>query len=80
MQHEQHSGNTQARYEIRIRDHLETYWYDWFDGWSITELENGETLLQRDGVDPSALHGMLNIIRDLNLTLISVTRCEKTTG
>jgi hypothetical protein len=60
-------------YEIKIRDHLETYWYEWFEGWSITNLENDVVLLRRSNVDQSALHGALNMIRDLNLTLLSVT-------
>jgi hypothetical protein len=61
-------------YEIRIKDHLDTYWYEWFEGWTITNLECGEVLLRRFNVDPSALHGALNKIRDLNLVLLSVTR------
>jgi len=61
-------------YEIRLKDHLETYWHKWFEGWSITNLENGEFLLKSMGVDQSRLHGALNKIRDLNLTLLGV-RC-----
>ncbi len=61
-------------YEIRIKDHLETYWYEWFEGWSISNLECGEVLLKRSNVDQSALHGALNKIRDLNLMLLSVAR------
>ncbi len=62
-----------AGYEIRVRDHLETYWFEWFEGWSITNLENGEVLLRGYGVDQSKLHGALNQVRDLNLTLLAVT-------
>ncbi len=65
-------------YEIRVKDHLETYWYEWFEGWSITNLEDGEVLLKNDRVDQSGLHGALNKIRDLNLTLISVMRVSTT--
>ncbi len=73
-------GCCRAGYEIRVRDHLESYWCEWFVGWSITNLENGEVLLRAENIDQSALHGALHTIRDLNLTLISLTRCEKTTG
>lgn len=59
-------------YEIRIKDHLDTYWYEWFEGWTITNLACGEVLLRRYNVDASALHGTLNKIRDLNLSLLSV--------
>jgi len=61
-------------YEIRMKDHLETYWHKWFDGWAITNLDNGEVMLKSTGVDQSKLHGTLNKIRDLNLTLLGV-RC-----
>jgi hypothetical protein len=61
-------------YEIRVKDHLETYWLEWFEGWSITNLECGEVLLKSYNIDQSALHGVLNKIRDLNLVLLSVTR------
>ena len=60
-------------YEIRVKNHLDPCWHDWFDGWTITNLENGEVLLTGANVDQSALHGTLNKIRDLNLKLISVT-------
>jgi hypothetical protein len=60
-------------YEIRIKDHLDTYWLEWFEGWSVTNLENGEVLLKSNFVDQSRLHGVLNKIRDLNLTLLAVT-------
>ena len=59
-------------YEIRVRDHLETYWFEWFEDWTIANLENGEVLLKAFPVDQSKLHGALNKIRDLNLTLLSV--------
>jgi hypothetical protein len=64
-------------YEIRIKDHLNTYWYEWFEGWNISNLECGEVLLRRYNVDQSALHGALNKIRDLNLLLLSVTQTSK---
>ncbi len=66
-----------AGYDIRVRNHLDTHWRAWFDGWTVTNLENGEVLLQKFGVDQSALHGALNTIRDLNLTLIAVMQIPK---
>ena len=61
-------------YEIRIKDHFDTCWYHRFEGWEITNLENGEVLMRHACVDQPALHGVLNTIRDLNLTLLSVSR------
>ena len=66
-----------AGYEIRVRGHLDTHWLAWFDGWTVTNLENGEVLLRKFGVDQSALHGALNKIRDLNLTLVAVMQLPK---
>jgi flavodoxin len=60
-------------YEIRIKGHLNPGWTDWFAGLQLTHLETGETLLSGPLPDQSALHGLLERIRDLNLTLISVT-------
>jgi hypothetical protein len=60
-------------YEIKIKGHLEPRWSDWFGGLKVTNLEGGETLLSGPLPDQPALHGLLERIRDLNLTLISVS-------
>jgi hypothetical protein len=59
-------------YEIRIRGHLDQRWSDWFAGLKLTYLEGDQTLLSGSLPDQAALHGLLERIRDLNLTLISV--------
>ena len=61
-----------AAYEIRFKDHLDPGWFSWFEGWTITNFEDGEVLISCEDIDQSALHGVLNKIRDLNLILISV--------
>ena len=60
-------------YEIKIRGHLDSRWSDWFAGLQVTHLEGNETLLSGPLPDQAALHGLLERIRDLNLTLTSVT-------
>ena len=60
-------------YEIKIKEHLDPRWLDWFAGLKLTYLEEDTSLLSGQLPDQAALHGLLECIRDLNLTLISVT-------
>lgn len=71
MVNESHN-NFGSAYEIRVKDHLEKHWSTYFMGWSIENLKNGEVLLTTQNIDQAGLHGALNKIRDLNLTLLSV--------
>lgn len=59
-------------YEITVRGHLDQHWSEWFSGLTLTHLPGGETLLAGPLPDQTALHGLLERIRDLNVTLISV--------
>ena len=59
-------------YEIKIKGHLDPRWSNWFAGLTLTHLEGDGTLLSGMLPDQSALHGLLERIRDLNMTLISV--------
>jgi hypothetical protein len=63
-------------YEIRIKGHLEDRWADWFEGLTITQEEDGETLLTGPVVDQAALYGLLRKVRDLGMPLLSVNRVE----
>ncbi len=63
-------------YEIRVKNHLDDSWADWFDGWTITNIEDDETILACPDADHAALHGVLDKVRDLNLTLISVRQVD----
>jgi hypothetical protein len=61
-------------YEIRVEGHIDPGWSDWLEGMAVTLLENGETVLSGPVADQSALHGLLNRIRDMNLNLVMVER------
>lgn len=71
------SGMSQpSLYAIHIKEHIPPRWSTWFEGLTITNLEDGGSILSGPVADQSALHGLLAKVRDLNLTLISVTRVE----
>ena len=59
-------------YQIRFKGHLDPSWSAWFDGLSITHEANGETVLTGPLPDQSALYGVLEKARNLNLTLVAV--------
>jgi len=63
-------------YQIRVHAHLAADWSDWFDGLTICQEPNGETILS-GSLDQAALHGVLAKIRDLGLELIAVQRLEE---
>jgi hypothetical protein len=63
-------------YQIRIKGHLGHHWSDWFEGLTLTALDNGETLLTGPVVDQAPLHGVLKKVRDVGMPLISVIRVK----
>ena len=68
------TANEAGQYEIRLKGHLENRWAAWFDGLTLTSCNDGTTVIHGPVVDQSALHGLLQKVRDLGLPLISVTR------
>lgn len=60
-------------WEIRLKGQLDTRWSAWFDGLSLTHERDGTTLLAGPIADQTALHGLLQKVRDLGLPLLSVT-------
>lgn len=65
-----------GRYEIRLTGHLDAHWAAWFEGLTVSREANGTTVISGPIVDQSALHGLLQRVRDLGLPLVSVTRME----
>lgn len=71
-------------YEILVQGQLDSLWGQWFEGMTLSNVENGEsglacTLISGPVVDQPALHGLLIKIRDLNLKLLSVRRVNPQT-
>ncbi len=67
---------TNGPYEIRLKGHLDSRWAGWFDALTITNENDGTTLIQGSVVDQAALCGLLQKIRDMGLPLVSVTQVE----
>ena len=59
-------------YEIRLKGHLDPKWAEWFYDLALTHEEDGTTTLRGPLPDQTALHSVLDRIRDMNLSLISV--------
>jgi hypothetical protein len=62
--------------KIEVEGYLDKKWKDWFDGMEI-KYEGDHTILSGSIKDEASIHGMLNLIRDLNLKLISVNLTEE---
>jgi len=71
-------------YEIKIKGLLDDHWKQWFEGMTLKHAKNHEpeecTVITGPIADQPALHGLLEKIRDLNLTLISVRKMDTVTS
>lgn len=64
-------------YRIRLKEKLDQHWSAWLGGLTVMHEGNGETVLIGEVVDQAALHGLLSKVRDLHLTLLSVSLQEE---
>jgi len=62
-----------AGYRLRVAGHLDQHWSSWFGDLTLTHEDDGTTCLTGAVTDQAQLHGLLTKIRDLGVTLISVT-------
>ncbi len=67
-------------YKICIGHQLDETWKEWFDGMTLTPNEGGTTILTGILVNSTALHTVLNKIRNLNMDLVSVSYTDVTEG
>lgn len=63
-------------YQIQVEGHLNLTWSAWFEELTLTHEADGSTIVTGNIVDQATLHGILNKVRDLGLTLISVQRIK----
>ncbi len=64
-------------YEIRIESHLHSRWFDWFPGFTVTNLPDGQASLCGVVRDQAELLAVLIRLNDLNLKLVAVNRAEQ---
>ncbi len=67
-------------YEIRVEGLIDGRWAEWFGGMSISYVNEVESVITGELQDQTALHGVLERIRDLGLNLISVRRADAASG
>lgn len=67
------TGRNPGTYEIRLRGHLDAGWAERLGVPSLTHERDGTTIMSGIATDQAVLHGLLQRIRDVGLTLISVT-------
>ena len=60
------------RFEIRINGWLAEHWSIRFDGMNLRHVSEGDTVLEGEAADQSALFGVLHTIENLGLTVVSV--------
>lgn len=63
-------------YQIHVKGMLTNQWTEWFDGMQIGSDGQGNTIISGLVIDQAALHGLLERVRDLGLTLLSVTKID----
>jgi hypothetical protein len=65
-----------SSYEIHVREPIDPHWVVLYEGMTISQGKNGETIIFGPIMDKSALHGLLAMIGELNLTLLSVKKID----
>jgi hypothetical protein len=61
-------------YQIRVKGHLDETWIAWFSPLVVANEASAEATLTGAIRDQAELHGLLDKIFDLNLTLLAVNR------
>jgi hypothetical protein len=67
------------QYEIRVAGRLAARWSAWFDGLTVAAQPDGTTVIRGAVVDQSALHGLLQKLRDVGIPLVSLSQLPNQT-
>ncbi len=59
---------------LRVQGHLDPSWTEWLGVVELTHESGGDSRLKATIPDQAALHGLLEKIRDMGLTLLAVKR------
>jgi hypothetical protein len=70
-------GDELVIYQIRVKGLLDERWSDYFSGFTITHQDDGESLLTGPVRDQAALFGILIIIRDVGIRLLSIEQLDE---
>ncbi|MGD9092078.1 MAG: hypothetical protein PVF74_04480 [Anaerolineales bacterium] len=63
-------------YCIHIKEKVDSSWASWLGELEVEYTSVGESLISGPFIDQTALHSLLERIRDFNWTLISVNQVE----
>jgi hypothetical protein len=64
----------QQPYQIQVLGHLGPQWNEWFEELTIINTEDGQAILAGPLPDQAALYGVLMMLHELGLPLLSVRR------
>ena len=70
------SANDVPIYQIRVQGQLDESWSEWLGELAITPQPDGSTLLTGSIIDQAALHGILDKLYGLNLSILSVVQIK----
>ena len=66
--------NLPTIYQIRVKDHIDDGWAEWFAPLLIANQPNGEATFTGSVRDQAELHGLIDKVFNLNLTLLAVNQ------
>jgi hypothetical protein len=72
-------GKPKLRYHIRIAEQVDPRWSHWFEDLAL-RVDGEGTLIEGQLADTTALYGLIDRLRDLGLTLVSVMPSDEWPG